>query len=638
MPTESDGRDVGVLFARVMPGTVNDDKRTVDICWGTGAPVTRVDWYSGERYIEELSMDPEAVRMDFLASGKAPFTKDHQRGIDNVIGAIDAAGLSNGEGIATVRFDDDEESQRYFGKIKRGFLKNTSVYFRVHEWEVTQREDAADIYLATDWEPLAVGLVDIPADHTAEIRALDACFGRNKSLAAAAAQQEERTMTENNEPQSSGESDAAVADLEARLRQVEERNARLAIEARVREVAAEHGVHIERDAMDGIKSVEDGLAYILKERAKAVHEPSSSMHGAAIISDDAVDKVERAVGDALDYRWGHANDESLGLRGASLLQLGREWLIQRGMRAADIPYEAVQLAPMLFNARAAGGLSTADFTTYLLANAMDRAIHRGWSNAQATVWDTWCVRRPVKDFRTYNGAALDTGLFKETDSGVAFPSMLSAEKGYSDTLKTWGVNITMTLQHFINDDLGEWERTLQKVGPTAMESIEYQVHTVLAAATWTSGTNKTVTGPLGTDGNLAKGVAGMMNRAGSADTTRKIGLRPRYLLVPAGLYEAAGQRTTEVQGATAKNVNTFLTPLVTPYLATAATASESTYYLVADPAIADTVVVGELQGQSAPGFTEFDSGAQLSRKWIAWKAFEATHPSLCPGVHQCTNA
>ena len=36
---------------------INVEQRTAEMVWSTGAAVDRMDWWTGERYVEELSLD-----------------------------------------------------------------------------------------------------------------------------------------------------------------------------------------------------------------------------------------------------------------------------------------------------------------------------------------------------------------------------------------------------------------------------------------------------------------------------------------------------------------------------------------------------------------------------------------------------
>ena len=53
------------MRASFSPKTVDEERRTVELVWTTGAKVLRVPWF-GENFYEELSMDPKHVRMKRL--------------------------------------------------------------------------------------------------------------------------------------------------------------------------------------------------------------------------------------------------------------------------------------------------------------------------------------------------------------------------------------------------------------------------------------------------------------------------------------------------------------------------------------------------------------------------------------------
>ena len=137
---------------------IDDEQRTVELSFSSETPVRR--WY-GE---EILSHKAGAVVFDRLKSGGC-LLFNHNR--DKVIGRIIEAKVKNKRGIATVQFDDDEESLLYFRKVQSGTLKNTSVGYIIHEAErnaVGKGEDIKVTYTATRWEPYEISIVTIPAD------------------------------------------------------------------------------------------------------------------------------------------------------------------------------------------------------------------------------------------------------------------------------------------------------------------------------------------------------------------------------------------------------------------------------------------------------------------------------------------
>jgi hypothetical protein len=60
--------------AAVVPKSLNDEQRTVELVLSTGAAVDRIDPMTGKRYTEKLILDPTAIRLDRLNAG-APLLK-----------------------------------------------------------------------------------------------------------------------------------------------------------------------------------------------------------------------------------------------------------------------------------------------------------------------------------------------------------------------------------------------------------------------------------------------------------------------------------------------------------------------------------------------------------------------------------
>ena len=72
---------------------------------------------------------------------------------------------------ADIIFDDDEESERIFRKVKKGFLRGISVGYSVECWEEVKAGATSSngrftgpAYVATKWTPLEISFVTVPAD------------------------------------------------------------------------------------------------------------------------------------------------------------------------------------------------------------------------------------------------------------------------------------------------------------------------------------------------------------------------------------------------------------------------------------------------------------------------------------------
>lgn len=98
---------------------------------------------------------------------------NHDR--DKVIGKINRAWIENGRGQAEVEFDEDEESEIIFNKVKSGSLKGVSVGYMVNmgECEVVKAGKKSEdgrfngpCHVMRKWQPYEISIVSIPADST----------------------------------------------------------------------------------------------------------------------------------------------------------------------------------------------------------------------------------------------------------------------------------------------------------------------------------------------------------------------------------------------------------------------------------------------------------------------------------------
>lgn len=126
-------------------------------------PVLSYDWEIG-RYYEVLDHSGPAVRLARLQDG-APLLKDHDRWTQ--IGKIESARIENGQLRVGARFGNSEIAKAERADVADGIRSKVSIGYIVHELRLAEkRENGVDVYRATDWEPLEVSTVAIPADPT----------------------------------------------------------------------------------------------------------------------------------------------------------------------------------------------------------------------------------------------------------------------------------------------------------------------------------------------------------------------------------------------------------------------------------------------------------------------------------------
>lgn len=158
---------------RAEVGTIDEERRTVELVFSTGAPVERYDWWTGKRFIEKLSLKPEHIRLDRLKSG-APLLNAHSSyALQDQIGVVegDSIRLLAKEARATVRFSRRDDVEPIWVDVRDRIIRNVSVGYRVHRFEEEQGKDnKLPVRTATDWEPYEISMVPMPADIGSQTR------------------------------------------------------------------------------------------------------------------------------------------------------------------------------------------------------------------------------------------------------------------------------------------------------------------------------------------------------------------------------------------------------------------------------------------------------------------------------------
>ncbi len=144
---------------------------TIEIVWTTGAAVQRYDWDGS--YTETLVVTPKAVRMARL-NGGVPFLNAHSSwDLADIIGRTvpGSAVIADGEGTCRVKLSEDPAKAGIVADIRAGVIADVSVGYIVHQMVRTEAQDGqCASCLVTDWEPIEISAVPIPADADAKIR------------------------------------------------------------------------------------------------------------------------------------------------------------------------------------------------------------------------------------------------------------------------------------------------------------------------------------------------------------------------------------------------------------------------------------------------------------------------------------
>jgi HK97 family phage major capsid protein/HK97 family phage prohead protease len=270
----------GVLYrtAAIDRTAIDEENRTVNLSFSSEEPYPR--WFG----IEILDHKKKSVDMSFIGTGRAPFLVGHWT--SDVVGVVESARIgTDRKGRAVVRFGKSRLAKEIFQDVLDGIRSNISVGYHARRMVLEKDdEDEGKTYRVTDWKPLEVSIVAIPADETVGI-------GRKRQQSQQSQQREYdhlETMVEEKggimpggkevKPVEQKAPPAPVVDT-ARI----EADTRANESARVRDIIALGDMHNLRDeAMQAIKkgkSLDQFRAFVLDSLTKKGLKPVEQKSG-----------------------------------------------------------------------------------------------------------------------------------------------------------------------------------------------------------------------------------------------------------------------------------------------------------------------------------------------------------------------
>ena len=146
------------LYREAETGVVDNKKRTVEIAFSSEAAVDR--WFGREI----LDHDPKSVRLGRLQN-KGPALVDHNP--RDHVGVIESVSIDPDRfGRALVRFGRSDRATEILNDVEDGIRNSISVGYRIHKAiaEETGKDAEVETIRITDWEPLEISFVSMPAD------------------------------------------------------------------------------------------------------------------------------------------------------------------------------------------------------------------------------------------------------------------------------------------------------------------------------------------------------------------------------------------------------------------------------------------------------------------------------------------
>jgi len=259
----------------------------------------------------------------------------------------------------------------------------------------------------------------------------------------------------------------------------------------------------------------------------------------------------------------------------------------------------------------------AAFATHNIANVLaatyNKFLLNGFTAVEAT-WSAISAVRSVSDFKTVTGIRVNGGFeFEEVAGDGELKSADASDETRTIKAKTYGRISSLTRQDIINDDLGALSVLPTRLGRGAAIKLnkvfwtEFLLNnsTYYQAATPGAGNNLAI-GSL----EAAYTAYGQLNDPDG----NPLGVTPGLLLVPKGLaitarkLNASANMLVSSLGSTSSKVlepqenvmRGLLDPVESSYLPTAATASQSNWWLVANPSDLPAMEVAFLNGVRVP--------------------------------------
>jgi phage head maturation protease len=606
------------LEARFAPSTFNADQRTVEMSWSRGVRVRRNDWRTGQPFYEELSMDRAAVDLSMLNAG-APFLASHNRqSLEAVLGVVERAWITDGEGRALVRFSEREAVAPIIADIRAGILRNISVGYSVEEWEEKRAEDGVLIKRARRWTPFEVSLVPIPADASAQVRAAGAASaaeginaprreGESMADTPAGAADMARADTPTTPAPTPADLDQVRAAERARIASLDE-PARM---ARTRGLDEQQVTALVARARDGGHDAgwlrgELFGAIVAADQSRGTPAPTPVSQFGRSYEDPAV--IVEAMATAIAARHMPAVAARAG---------EGQWRNFAGLRPSDMLIELAQARGERVGPRDRDRLISRAFHTssdfpLLLANAGNKMLEAGYAVA-APSYRRFFARRRFNDFKAHSFlTAGDFPALAALREGGEITRGTISEKREQITPGTFARGVAVTRQMLVNDDLGafsdfgtmigrriaDWENatayavvnTASGDGPTLSEGNAAVFGTAASRA------NKAASGTTVTALALGAGFNGMKSQT-SLDKLN-LNIEPRFLVCSViQEFVAAQFASSAVVPSAAGSVNPFAARFE---VISDANIPNNRWYLFADPAAAPVYVYGYVGDNEVP--------------------------------------
>ena len=572
---------------------VDTDSRTVELSFSSETPYGR--WFGDEI----LCHDEECINLERFNNGLGTVLFNHDR--DAVVGHIEKVWLEDNRGKALVRFDTDEQSETIFQKVQSGTLQGVSIGYAINRYEVLEDEDTKSTngrfngpaYVVTDWEPLEISIVSVPADPTVGVgRSAEEIHTSIDTQEDNTRMDQEKNLEVQEVKSAPVETGLTQADLQKAMEQERKRTSEITAMFRDFDVeGADEAIVLGKSVEEAREMVMDQLRARNKGVSVTMGEAESDKFRAA-----AQDAVLMAAGIPV----ADAAPGAQELRGYSMVEMARESLRRESGSTVNFG-DNMELARAAIN-------STSTFPA-IMSNLANKSVMVGFNEAETT-YQIWAGKGSNRDFKEAARVALsEAGTLELVPEGGQFKQDSFGEASARTKVATYGKLFSLTRQAIINDDLGLFSKIATKYGSAAKRLVNKMVYAQLTGNVKMQDNvalfdakhgNVAGTGEALSVKAIAKAITAMRRQKGITGEST-LNITPKYLVVPPELEMTAYQivnSTAAVDGVNSGVANPYKGRFIV--VADAELTDPDAWYLVADATQHDTIEVTYLNGVETP--------------------------------------
>jgi hypothetical protein len=599
----------------------NEADRTVEVIFATETAVRTFDWDAYETVDEVLICMPENGDLKRLNNG-APALDNHNRygkTEECVVGVTSDARFENGAGVAKIRFGNSDSDTRLMEKVRDKIVTGVSVGYNVYEYQVTRSEGKTPIYRATKWEATEISFTPVQADVNSRVRSEE---GMNEVVISEEVpttipvvenieEQENNTNLNTNDMPEVNQPPATAAEV-PNLEQTRS-EAAAGERARIKGINSHcRALRLPQATADAL--IEEGIDLATAGQRALVEweklQPANPNQSVQQVQDDA-EKTRSAMTNALVLRITPNAAQVMGeenvraaqdFRGMSLLRLAEESLVRSGLNVRGLSPR--EIAKGALGAKVRGAHHTSDFPL-LLVDSFTRTLRAQYALYPRT-FEAWARRSTLPDFREITRVQLSglIGNFDEIQELGEYKAGTMSEASEKYRLAKYGKLIGISWEAIINDDLSAFTRIPQAF---AMKSAQKQSDLVYAIMTgnpimgdtialWNVATHKNYTSTGTALSEASLDVAFQLFRNQKSIEGDFLNIAPKFLIV-GPKNELIARKLTSTNYTPAKQSDISVAALTGLQVIVEPRITDYSWFLVADPAMIDTVEYAFLDGE-----------------------------------------